>query len=36
VYRISTDEFITYRPGSVSIWTQEFEADLQASKFGEL
>ena len=35
VHRISTDDFITYRPGSGSIWTQEFEADLQAGKFGE-
>ena len=35
VHRISTDEFITYRAGSGSIWPQEFKADLQAGKFGE-
>ncbi len=35
VHRISTDEFITYRAGSGSIWPQEFEADLQVGKFGE-
>ncbi len=35
VHRISTDEFITYRAGSGSIWPQEFEADLQAGKFGQ-
>ncbi len=35
VHRISTDEFITYRAGSGSIWLQEFKADLQAGKFGE-
>ncbi len=34
VHRISTDEFITYRAGSGSIWPQEFKADLQAGKFG--
>ncbi len=33
VHRISTDEFITYRSGS--IWPQEFADDLQAGKFGE-
>ncbi len=33
VHRISTDEFITYRAGSGSIWPQEFKADLQAGKF---
>ncbi len=35
VHRISTDEFITYRVGSGSIWPQEFKADLQAGKFGQ-
>ena len=35
VHRISTDEFITYRAGSGSIWPQEFKADLQSGKFGE-
>ena len=35
MHRISTDEFITYRAGSGSIWPQEFTADLQAGKFGE-
>ena len=34
IHRISTDEFITYRAGSGSIWPQEFKADLQAGKFG--
>ena len=35
IQRISTDEAITYRVGSGSIWPQEFEADLQAGKFGQ-
>ncbi len=35
VHRISTDEFITYRAGSGSIWPKEFKADLQSGKFGE-
>jgi len=35
VHRISTDEAITYRAGSGSIWPQEFKADLQAGKFSE-
>ncbi len=35
VHRISTDDFITYRAGSGSIWPQEFKADLQAGKFGQ-
>ncbi len=35
VHRISTDEFITYRAGSGSIWPQEFKADLQSGKFGD-
>ncbi len=35
IHRISTDEFITYRAGSGSIWPQQFEADLQAGKFGQ-
>ena len=34
-HRISTDELITYRAGSGSIWPQEFKADLQAGKFGQ-
>ena len=35
VHRISTDDFITYKAGSGSIWPQAFEADLQAGKFGQ-
>ncbi len=35
IHRISTDEFITYTTGSGSIWSQEFEADLQAGEFGQ-
>jgi len=35
VHRISTDDAITYKVGSGSIWPQEFEADLQAGKFGQ-
>ncbi len=35
VHRISTDDFITYRAGSGSIWPQEFKADLQAGEFGQ-
>ena len=35
VHRISTDEFISYRAGSGSSWTQEFAADLNEGKFGE-
>ena len=35
IQRISTDDAITYKAGSGSIWPQEFEADLQAGKFGE-
>ena len=35
VHRISTDDAITYTAGSGSIWPQEFEADLQAGKFGQ-
>ena len=35
VHRISTDEFITYRAGSGSIWPQEFADDLEAGKFGQ-
>ncbi len=35
IHRISTDEFITYRAGSGSIWPQQFEADLHEGKFGQ-
>ncbi len=35
VHRISTNDAITYKVGWGSIWWQEFEADLQAGKFGE-
>ncbi len=35
IHRKSTDEIITYRAGSGSIWPQVFEADLQAGNFGE-
>ncbi len=35
IQRISTDDAITYKAGSNSIWPQEFEADLQAGQFGE-
>ena len=35
IHRISTDDAITYKAGSGSIWPQEFEADLHAGKFGE-
>ena len=35
IRRISTDDAITYTAGSGSIWPQEFEADLQAGKFGQ-
>ncbi len=35
IQRISTDEAITYKAGSDSIWPQAFEADLQAGKFGQ-
>ncbi len=35
IQRISTDDAITYKAGSGSIWPQEFEADLQAGKFGQ-
>ncbi len=35
IQRISTDDAITYTAGSGSIWPQEFEADLQAGKFGQ-
>ena len=35
VHRISTDVSETYRPGSGSVWQQDFEADLKAGKFGE-
>jgi len=35
IHRISTDDAITYKAGSGSIWPQRFEADLQAGQFGE-
>ncbi len=35
VHRISTDVSETYRAGSGSAWQQDFEADLQAGKFGQ-
>ena len=35
VHRISTDDAITYKAGSGSIWPQAFAADLQAGKFGQ-
>jgi len=35
IKRISTDDAITYTADSGSIWPQEFEADLQAGKFGQ-
>ena len=35
IHRISTDDAITYKAGSGSIWPQQFEADLQAGQFGE-
>ncbi len=35
IHRISTDDAITYKAGSGSIWPQQFEADLQAGQFGQ-
>ncbi len=35
VHRISTDVSETYRAGSGSAWQQDFEADLQAGRFGQ-
>ncbi len=35
IQRISTNDAITYKAGSDSIWPQAFEADLQAGNFGE-
>ena len=35
IHRISTDDAITYKAGSGSIWPQQFEADCQAGQFGE-
>ncbi len=35
VHRISTDDAITYSGGHLSTWVTEFEADLQAGKFGQ-
>ncbi len=35
IQRISTNDAITYKAGSDSIWPQAFEADLQAGNFGQ-
>ncbi len=35
IRRISTDITETYTVGFDSIWPQQFEADLQAGKFGQ-
>ncbi len=35
VHRISSDVSETYRPGSGSVWQQDFEVDLKAGKFGQ-
>ncbi len=35
VHRISTDEFITYRAGSGSVWPLDFATDLYEGKFGQ-
>ncbi len=35
VHRLWTNDAITYKAGSDSIWPQAFEADLQAGKFGQ-
>jgi len=35
IHRISTDISETYTVGFDLIWPQQFEADLQAGKFGE-
>ncbi len=35
VHRISTDKFITYSAGHLSIWVSEFEIDLHEGKFGQ-
>ncbi len=35
IQRISTNDAITYKAGSDSIWPQAFEADLHEGKFGE-
>ncbi len=35
IQRISTDEAVTYSAGRLSTWVSEFEADLQAGKFGQ-
>ncbi len=35
IHRISTDITETYTVGFDSIWPQQFEADLQAGKFGQ-
>jgi len=35
VHRISTDVSETYRAGPGSAWQQDFEADLNAGKFGQ-
>ncbi len=35
VHRIWTDDAITYKGGSDSIWPQAFETDLHAGHFGQ-
>ncbi len=35
VHRISTNDAITYKAGSDSIWPQAFETDLHAGHFGQ-
>ena len=35
IQRISTNDAITYKAGSDSIWPQAFETDLHAGHFGE-
>jgi len=35
IQRISTNDAITYKAGSDSIWPQAFEADLHEGKFGQ-
>jgi hypothetical protein len=35
VHRISTDKFITYYAGHLSIWVEKFEIDLHEGRFGQ-